>query len=326
MALDRYAGIRVLLAGYGSIGKRHADVLEKLGVTQMACSDPSEVSRAQFRERFPEAPVYADFAEALSQYRPDAVFLMTPTKLHIPMAMEAVEAGCHVFIEKPLSYTSEGALELEKLAAEKGRKVMVGFCFRYHDALLAAKKRIEAGEIGRVISIRALMGEPFYQIHPEYMQMYYSKYSGAFDLIHDVDLAIWFAGQDFVRVEGVYGSYSEMGMQSPDTVEMLIEFEDRLVANVHLDFFQSPRRRTIDIIGWDGVVQVEFASWDHATLRVWTKKTGQWEEIPFETRRNDMFEAEDGEFLDCVLSGASVGLDIREVLKSVKAVEAIYRA
>ena len=326
MALNRFESLRVLLAGFGSIGKRHGDVLEKIGVKQLACVDPSEISRTQFTERFPEAPVYSDYVRALIEYKPDVVFLMTPTKLHIPMAIEAVTAGSHVFIEKPLSYTQDGAKELETLAREKNRKVMVGFCFRYHDALLAAKKRIEAGEIGRVISIRALMGEPFYQIHPEYMDMYYSKYSGAFDLVHDIDLAIWFANQDIKRVESVYGSFSEMGMQSPDTVEMLIEFEDRLVANVHLDFFQSPRRRTIDIIGWDGVVQIEFASWDHATLRVWRKAAPAWEEIPFETRRNDMFEAEDSEFLDHILEDTPVRLDIREGLKSVRAVEAVSRA
>ena len=325
MALTQYREIRVLLVGLGSIGRRHAEVLRGIGCENLACADPSEVSRAEFQKIVPGAPVYADFAQALDQFKPEAVFILTPTKLHIPMAIQAVEAGCHVFIEKPLSYTSEGVEELKRLAEEKDRKVMVGFCFRYHDALLAAKRRVEAGEIGRVISIRALMGEPFYQIHPEYMQMYYSKYSGAFDLVHDIDLAIWFAGQEIRRVQGSYGSLSEMGMESPDTVEMLIDFEDRLIASVHLDFFQTPRRRTIDIIGWDGVVQVEFASWDHAELRAYTKASGAWETVEFATERNDMFRAEDMEFLDCVLEDKPMRLTIAEGLKSVKAVEAIYQ-
>lgn len=324
MALTKYRDIPLLLVGLGSIGKRHAEVLRGLGCENLACADPSAASREQFAQIVPGAPVYADFEEALKKFRPAAVFVLTPTKLHIPMAKRAVEAGCHVFIEKPLSYTAAGADELQALAEARGRKVMVGFCFRYHDALLAAKRRLEAGEIGRLISVRALMGEPFYQIHPEYMQMYYSKYSGAFDLVHDIDLAIWFAGQEIKRVQGAYGSFSEMGMESPDTVEMLIEFEDRLLANVHLDFFQTPRRRVIDLIGWDGVMQVEFASWDRAQLRVYTKVTGAWEVTDFATERNDMFRAEDSEFLDCVLEDKPVRLNIAEGLKSVKAVEAIY--
>ena len=109
------------------------------------------------------------------------------------------------------------------------------------------------------------------------------------------------------------------------TREFFIEFQDRLVANVHLDFFQSPRRRTIDIIGWEGVVQVEFASWDRAELRAYTRSAGSWEVVEFRTRRNDMFAAEDREFLDCVTRDAPVRLSIDEGLKSVRAVEAIYR-
>jgi predicted dehydrogenase len=157
------------------------------------------------------------------------------------------------------------------------------------------------------------------------MDMYYSKYSGTFELVHDIDLAIWFAGQDIKRVEGVYGSFSEMGMDSPDTVEMLIEFENKCVANVHLDFFQTPRRRTIDLIGWDGVMQIEFASWDEAHIRYYNKKNKEWKTLDFKTQRNDMFVAEDTEFLDCVLEDKPVSIDIMEGLKASAAIESIYK-
>ena len=317
--------LKVLIAGCGSIGKRHAEVLRGLGVTQLAACDPSEASRAGLQSLLPDVRLYSDYAKALQAETPDAVFILTPTRLHLPMAVQALEAGCHVMIEKPLANTPEGTDALKALAEAKHKHVMVAFCFRYHAALLKAKAMVESGRIGRLVSIRAMMGEPFYDIHPDYLNLYYSKYSGAFELVHDLDLAIWFAAQPIVDVCGVYGSFSDMGMESPDTVEMLLRFEDRCVANVHLDFFQSPRRRQIDLIGTTGVITVKFAAWDQAELSVYTRETARWGQETIATSRNDMFAAEDREFLESMITGNPVRCTIDEALKSLKAVAAIYQ-
>lgn len=316
--------LRVLVAGCGSIGKRHIEVLQSLGITDLAACDPSEASRQAVAEAAPGIRLYADYTEALSAERPNAVFILTPTRLHIGMATQALEAGAHVFIEKPLANSPEGVERLQSLAESKGRKIMVGFCFRYHQVLQKAKAMLDAEHIGRLVSVRALMGEPFYAIHPDYMNLYYSKYSGAFELVHDLDLAIWFAGQEIESVQSVYGSFSDMGMHSPDTVEMLVQFKDRCVANVHLDFFQTPRRRQIDLIGTGGVITVEFASWDEATLSVYTRDDPQWRCETIPTRRNDMFAAEDGEFLDCIVNDLPVRCTVNEALKSLGAIHSVY--
>ena len=317
--------MKVLLAGCGSIGKRHAQVLKEMGIRNMAACDPFVSSHEAMRAVVPYAKMYTDYAAAIDDYKPDAVFILTPTAMHLSMAKQALEKNCHVFIEKPLSNIPEGTDELKALAEKQGRIVMVGFCFRYHTVLRKAKELLKQGIIGRLISVRALMGEPFYEIQPNYLNMYYSKYSGAFELIHDLDLAIWFAEQKITEVQGMYGSYSDMGMQSPDIVEMLIRFEDQCMANVHLDFFQSPRRRQIDLIGMNGVITVEFASWDEATLSVYSKNDAQWRRETIPTARNDMFRDEDMDFLNCVLSGRKPDCTIDEALKSLNAVSSIYR-
>lgn len=317
--------LHVLVVGCGSIGKRHAQVLRGLGVTHLSACDPSEESRAEMRALLPDVPLYADYGEALTREKPDAAFILTPTRLHVPMAMQALEADCHVLIEKPLANTPEGVDTLRALAQARGRQVMVAFCFRYHEALCKAKGMVEEGRIGRLVSIRALMGEPFYDIHPDYLNLYYSKYSGAFELVHDLDLAIWFAGQEIESVQSVYGSFSDMGMDSPDTVEMLLRFRDRCVANVHLDFFQTPRRRQIDLIGTRGVITVEFASWDQAEIAVFSRDTMRWETETLPTHRDDMFAAEDREFLQSILTGEPVRCTVEEALKSLSAIASIYQ-
>lgn len=317
--------LKVLIVGCGSIGKRHAQVLWELGLRNLTACDPSPAQRQSMQDLLPDIIVTDDYTAALETGAFDAVFILTPTAMHLSMATQALNVGCHVFIEKPLANTQKGVEELKALAAEKGLSVMVGFCFRYHEVLRMAKDLLDGGTIGRLVNIRASVGEPFAEIQPNYKNMYYSKYSGAFELVHDLDLAIWYAGQKITEVKAVYGSFSDMGMESPDSVEMLLRFQDRLAANVHLDFYQHPRRRQIELMGVKGTIIVEFASWDKATLSWYNTDTRAWTSQEYKTARNDMFRDEDEEFLLAVIGKRELTCTIDEALKSLGAVEQVYQ-
>ncbi len=317
--------LKVLIAGCGSIGKRHAQVLWEIGVRNMTACDPSEEQRESLKALLPEVKVTDSYETALKNGNFDAVFILTPTAMHLDMATKALNAGCHVFLEKPLANTLDGVSEVKELAKQKGLKIMVGFCFRYHEVLRKAKELLDSGIIGRLVNIRAMVGEPFAEVQPKYMDMYYSKYSGTFELVHDIDLAIWYANQDIKEVKAVYGSFSDMGMESPDTVEMLIEFKDRMAASVHLDFYQYPRRRQIELMGVAGTIIVEFASWDKATLSWYSKDTREWNVSEYKTARNDMFCDEDMEFLLSITENQEITCTIDEAVKSLYAVESVYK-
>lgn len=323
----KYQELNLLLVGCGSIGKRHAQVLTELGMTKMTACDPSETQRNAMKELFPQIEVTDDYDAALATGKFDAVFIFTPTAMHLDMLKRALDANCHVFVEKPLANTCEGVAELRELAQKKGLLVMVGFCLRYHEVLLRAKELLDSGIIGRLINIRAFVGEPFYEIQPNYKNMYYAKYSGAFELVHDIDLALWFGGQPVRDVYGVYGAFSDMEMapEAPDSVELLIGFEDRLAANVHLDFYLHPRRRQIELMGVKGTIIVEFSTWDHATLSCYTTDTREWSSTTYETQRNDMFRDEDEDFLLSVVGERELTLTIDEALRSLDVVERVYQ-
>lgn len=318
--------LKILIAGCGSIGKRHGQVLWEMGVHNMTACDPSEQQRVSIKNLLPGISVTTDYEAALKAEKYDAVFILTPTAMHLDMAAKALEAGCHVFIEKPLASTQNGVQELKEIAEKKGLCIMVGFCFRYHEVLCKAKELLDEGLIGRLVNIRAFMGEPFAEIQPNYMNMYYSKYSGAFELVHDLDLAIWFANQEIEDVKAVYGSFSDMGMESPDSIEMLLKFKNRLAANVHLDFYHHPRQRQIELMGVDGTITVEFASWDKATLSWYNTDTRKWNVCEYQTARNDMFRDEDLEFLRAITEGREITCTVDEALKSLRVVEQIYKA
>ena len=318
--------IKILIAGCGSIGKRHGQILWEMGVHDLTACDPSEQQRESIKNLLPEIKVTDDYEAALKTEKYDAVFILTPTAMHLDMATKALEAGCHVFIEKPLASTQNGVQALKEIAEKKGLCIMVGFCFRYHEVLCKAKELLEEGLIGRLVNIRAFMGEPFAEIQPNYMNMYYSKYSGAFELVHDLDLTIWFANQEVEDVKAVYGSFSDMGMESPDSIEMFLKFKDRLAANVHLDFYHHPRQRQIELMGVDGTIAVEFASWDKASLSWYNTDTRKWSVCEYKTARNDMFRDEDLEFLRAITEGCEITCTVDEALKSLRVVEQIYKA
>ena len=319
-----YTQLKLLIVGCGSIGKRHTQVLLELGMKNVTVCDPSEKQREEMSVLFPSVRIESNYEEALKKGSFDAVFILTPTAMHVDMATQALESGCHVFIEKPISNSQKGVDLLKELAQEKGLLIMVGFCFRYHEVLKKAKKLLKDGTVGRLVNVRAFMGEPFAEIQPNYMNMYYSKYSGAFELVHDLDLAIWFAEQDIDEVYSVYGSFSDMGMESPDSIEFLLKFRDRLAANVHLDFYQHPRRRQIELMGVKGTITVEFASWDKAVLSWYNTDTRRWQIEEFITARNDMFRDEDEDFLLAVIGKRELTCTVDEALKSLRVIEQVY--
>ena len=321
MVAGAWKELSVLIAGCGSIGKRHARILAELGVVDIRACDPVAAQLEGLCAETPAVERCASFEDGL-RARPDCVWIMTPARLHVPMALQALDAGGHVFSEKPLCDRLDGLDDLMEALDSTDRKLMVGLCFRYHDGLCRAKELLEEGQVGRLISVRALMGEHIPTARPDYKQVWSPDGLrwGALDLTHDIDLAIWYAGQSVRRVETVYGIYSDLGMDAPDVAEILIEFEDRCCASVHLDFFQRPRRRQIELIGSEGVITVEFGSWDQCTVSVWRVATGAWEHDTMATDRDDMFRAEDREFLEAVADDAPITCTAAEALKSVQVV------
>jgi predicted dehydrogenase len=264
-----------------------------------------------------------DTYEAGLKDKPDTALICTPPQLHIPMAIQAIHAGCDVLCEKPMSETTEGIDELSSLAAEKNRKVMVALCFRFHEGLVKAKGYLDSGRVGRLVSVRALMGEHLPEVRPDYRDLISAGFYSAFDLTHEIDLAIWYAGQPARRVLAFSGPYGDVGTaEVPDLAEILIDFEDRCIANIHLDFFQRPRRRQTELIGTNGVIIIEFAKWDRCTISVYEAARQTWEHEELITDRDDMFRAEDREFLQAVAEDKPIICTIAEARKSVEVVVA----
>jgi UDP-N-acetylglucosamine 3-dehydrogenase len=186
----RWQDTRILIAGCGSIGRRHARVLRSMGVHAPMICDPSEDQRRTLAEEVSVGEQFADYGTALAA-GPEAVFVCTPTALHVPMALAAVQGGAHVLVEKPLSESEEGLDALRRALEERDKVLMVAFCFRFHEGLRRAKALVDEGRIGRLLSARFRMSEDISEVRPDYRKLFSFREGGVYDLTHELDLACW---------------------------------------------------------------------------------------------------------------------------------------
>ena len=307
----------VLIVGCGSIGQRHARVLSELGIADLRVCDSSSEQLQVLTAKTPVQMTYSSYQEGLHD-QPDTVLIGTPPQLHIPMAIQALDAGIHVLSEKPVSDSIDQIDELEQAIERSGKTYMVGLCFRYHEGLTLAKRYLNEGRIGRLVSIRLRMSENLAEVRADYKSLFTLKHLGTYDLSHEVDLACWFADVPVTEIQAMHGVYSDLGFTAPDIAQLNLRFGKICVASVYLDFFSRPRTRWTELMGTDGTITVEFADWQQCTVSVYDTANGQWTREVLGTERDFMFRSEDAEFLKAAANGTGTQCPLSEGVKSLQ--------
>ena len=201
------APVRVAVVGLG-IGRTHLrglfaaaaiDGLPRVQVVALCDTD-----RARLRAVGREAGIaarYASFERLLAAERPDAVVVATPNDLHAPIGVAALEAGCHVLVEKPLAHRLAAAEELERAARRARRLLMLDLSLRFGAAARTAKAWLESGRCGRLYHANTYWcrtrGIPF---RGAWLTQQRRAGGGpVLDLgVHRIDLALWFMGEPAV--------------------------------------------------------------------------------------------------------------------------------
>jgi predicted dehydrogenase len=289
---------RILIAGLGSIGRRHLGNLRQLGIHDIWLyrTKPEPVPEA------PELPVCTDLAQALAA-KPDLVIVSNPTAHHLEVALPAARAGCNLFIEKPLSHAWEDVEELLAIIQAQRLVALVGFDLRFDPGLCKVKALLEEGCIGRVVAIQSQVGQYLPDWHPweDYRQSASAsvdKGGGVIlDLIHELDYVSWLIGP-ISSLVCFADRISDLDIATEDTAAILLRFEDGAMGTVHLDYIQRAPSRTCRLIGTEGTIL-----WDyHANqVRWYEAKSGAWQAFEYGSfQRNDRFVAEMQHALACV--------------------------
>jgi len=274
---------------------------------------------------------FSRLEDALAE-RPDVAFVTNPNSLHLATALAAARAGCHLFIEKPLSHTLEGVDELIAEVENRGLVAFVAYQFRFHPGLLQVKRILEKGRLGRLVAAHVVNGEYLPDWHPweDYRETHPARRElggGALNIqTHELDFALWLFGMPS-RVYAVGGHLSRLEINVEDSVSLLMDCSDqgrRYPVHIHLDYLQRPPQRVCEIIGDAGKLRYDYYA---NQVEVNDLESGAVEVFPFgQFDRNQMFIDELAHFLECVELGTRPAVDLAEAFRSMQIADAARRS
>jgi scyllo-inositol 2-dehydrogenase (NAD+) len=262
--------IKIGLVGLGRMGQAYARYLASRvpGAVLYAVSDVRADVAEATRAETGAVKAYANYRDLLADQNVDAVVVMTPTKLHKDVVVDAARAGKAVFCEKPLSLALDDAAEMKSAVDKSGVFFQLGFMRRFDPAYAAAKKKIDAGAIGKPCVFKSTSKDkerpPLDYLKPE-------NSGGLFiDMgIHDIDLARWYMGdvKSIYTVGGVL-AYPEMkGIGDVDNAIANMTFANGCIGMISLS------RNGVygygiytEIVGTEGTIQIGYDRETHVLI------------------------------------------------------------
>jgi predicted dehydrogenase len=246
--------LRVAVIGAGYWGPNLIrNFNEAPGADVIAVADLSAERLAPIRKRYPSIRVTTDHREILGDRSIDAVVIATPIGTHRALCEEALGAGKHVLVEKPLAGTVRDAEAIVRAAERAGRTLMVGHTFVYNPAVTAVRRLVERGELGAIHYIdsqRVNLGLHQFDLNV------------LWDLgPHDVSITLYWLGEDPVWVQCTGGTFIQAGIE--DVVWLTMGFPSGAIAHAHLSWLAPGKIRTMTVIGskkmavYDDVTAVE---------------------------------------------------------------------
>lgn len=309
-----------LVVGCGSIGLRHIRNLVSLGAGPVLAFDPDPDSRAAAEE---SGASWIESLEAGLASSPAAVLVCTPPHRHVEIASLALEAGAHLFIEKPISHKLGDPLDrLLDSADQAGRVVMAGYNLRFHPGLLKLHSLVAGGTAGRLLTLRAEYGQylPTWRPHADYRQGYFARESTGGGIIleesHEFDYVAWLGGE----VRSVFaraGTLSDLEIETEDTALAVLELDGGQLAEIHVDCIQRGYARSCKYVGSEATIV-----WDYSRGVTVTRDNGEDEFFEIVPDPNEMYLSEIAHFVRCVDGRATPPVDGRAARRTLEVVMA----
>ena len=317
--------LRIGIAGCGRAATIHLGRLLKRDDVELAgLADPDAASAEALAGLVPAAhapvPVFADAKDMLAAVVPDALAIFAPHRAHYRLAMDALQAGCHVFIEKPLSTNSQEADDIVNLARGRGRVVAVGHQYRLSPYLAEARKRLAEGAIGPITLISASLSAPWLARHQEKADAWRldPKYAGGGILAdvgdHLLDALLWLTGQPVAEV----AAFQTRVAPALDVVTAAaLRLRDGTPATLGISGVCSAGLFELSFFGEKGRIRVGNASL--------VESSGDGTEDA-EAALTPVVATIDGDFVAAVSEGRPPCCPAEEAVATVRALEAIARS
>jgi predicted dehydrogenase len=151
--------LRVALLGCGKTADMHVTGIQRLSTAELvAVCDVEPLMAEQLAARFDIAKCYSDFDELLAIEKPDVVHIATPPQSHFALAMDALDAGCHLLVEKPLTFDSHEAARLIERAENRSRKLTIGYTYYFDPVARMLRELVHEGTMGEAVHLESFLG------------------------------------------------------------------------------------------------------------------------------------------------------------------------
>lgn len=226
--------LNAAIIGCGAIHQIHADAIQSSEHAQLyAVADIDEQKASKAGSQY-HCKYYTDYKVMLENENIDVVHICTPHYLHAPMAVDAVKAGKHVLVEKPVALNVQQALHMLEEVKKHDRFVAVSFQNRYNNTSVKVKEILDSGQLGKILGIKGIV--TWHRDVPYYTE---SGWRGRFETegggvlinqaIHTLDLMQWFGGE----VEAIKGHVDtrvlDQVIEVEDTADATLYFKDGAV-------------------------------------------------------------------------------------------------
>jgi predicted dehydrogenase len=235
--------VPIAVAGLGHWGKNLVRNFDEVAdLRYLIDLDPS--LRESFAHRYPHARVTAELDDALDDPGLEAVVIATPVPTHYALAKRALEAGKHVFVEKPPAMRGEEMEELVALAEERGLTLMPGHLLLYHPGVRKVKELVDAGELGDVMCVYG---------NRQNLGIIRKDENALWSLgVHDLSVILYLLDEEPSEVSARGNSFLTPGVE--DVVFCYLRFPSGKIAHMHLSWLDPHKMRRITVVGKDKMV------------------------------------------------------------------------
>jgi predicted dehydrogenase len=270
---------RIGQAGLGYWGKNLVRNFDDLARVTALC-EPDDDVRSEFAHRYPDARVTDSFEAMLADDSLDAVVIATPVPTHYPLAKQALEAGKHVFVEKPPAMRAFEMEQLVVLAEERDLVLMPGHLLLYHPGVRKLKDLVSSGALGEVLCIygnRQNLGK----IRKDENALWSLG-------VHDLSIILGLFDEEPSEVWAHGNAFLTPGVE--DVVFCYLRFPSGKIAHMHLSWLDPHKMRKITVVGRDRMVVFDDMELER---KVTVYEKGPWEPAgtygEWRTRTGDIF-------------------------------------
>lgn len=316
--------VKTAVIGVGRIGELHARLYAENPETDLAVVVDVNEDRAEtVSSRYGDPAVETVVGEALDRHNVDAVTVATPESHHLEPTREALARDCHVLLEKPIAASVSDAIAIGSLVDSSAGHLLIGYVCRFNPEYAALKSRLDAGELGDLLSVSAarIVDRQVYADVADWTNPMY--YLG----VHDIDMLRWYVDAEVTSVSAV-ASGALNDRETPAVVNATLRFDDGTVGILQIDWGRPdtyPAHRTEEyrLSGTEGYGELLL---ENETIVCTENDCSSIDPVELRGRRIDMYRSEVEHFVECVQEGTTPLITWEDGLRSLQVANAILTA